>query len=526
MLLTEFNEFGLFHVCLWHRDPLSIKKRAELYHCLGGVVHSDENFLCMNAKCVPPDIIHSIVKLQALWRNFLFRRRFILKLPHIGCPARPSLALALYLSRRLRNGQYMDVDQEIGFIGNWLRSFTEPRLDLLESLLGYCARYDLRDEIGCVLIQERLNSAIVSIQQTLFANVQSTLNLNESSRLISDVEYNLPASLHKYVRFARYVLEEKSLELENTFKDKLSRCVTVQDFAELAQVARRALLPGSIIHDRIAKCISQRQECIRFEILTMYDHPVADGCIPELEAVALEYSRELPADDPVLRDFALGICFLFLKMRREIKRSLDIRSELTSFTWCKKIGAEHVIPIMGSNLTPSELKSIIPILVEHIRPRVDPDGCTAHKVFQSQLFRIRKLVNFDISDELPAGTDYGNIWDLFPPDFVLAGSYQAIEPEQAETDIGKPEPLPIDGTTPQTEDPAPKLPGRLCLNHQLSQIPYTPFGHRLPVSQTPACTTNKYVVTRFPSRCTVPRPLVPHSMLADRTVSDKEGTCT
>jgi hypothetical protein len=418
----------------------------------------------------------------------------------------------------------MDVDREIDFLGGWLRSIPTPNPSLLQSLVVYCEKTGLCHRMGYAFIEEHLNSVIVSVQQTLHANIESAMNLNECSKSIEKAELMLPAALHRFIRFARDMLEFKSTEVENKFKVQLNGCATVKHLTELAHTVARELLPSSSLHEEISQRISQRQECLRFEILTMYDHPVTSGCIPELEAAALEYSQELPERDPVLLNFSIGICFYFLKMRKEMNSYLDIRSELKAFTWCKKIGAEHVLPILKSNLTSTELKSVIPVLVKRLCPGDDSAGGTGNKVFQSQVFRIRGLVTLDTSDDIPTGTDYGSIWDIFPPDFTLPGNDLVSKPDEAATVPGKTDLSFVNSIPSQPQDP--KLPSRLCLNKELSQIPYTPFKQRQLVSQSEERSSKKYFVTLYPSKSTVRYPLVPKEMLVDRTVNEKESTCT
>ncbi len=449
----------------------------------------EKNAEKMNAKCFPPRIIHTIVLIQVSVRMFLARRKWreIVGQQVQQFPI-PAVGLALYLSRRARNGFHMDVDDELDILGRYICSSGRFSFSLAVEYLAYCSIYDLTEKLGYVMLKDKLRSEVVT-EQIHLMNLLSDPNVGDervNSRL-AELEASWPSALHNHFVFAKRSLADRSKAVEYEFMKRLDVCHTVLEIQEVTDQARITLPSASKFHAEASGKLEAKLSKLRQEICILYDHPVIEGNIPELEAAVLQYSTELPRTDPVLSEFVLEICFLFLKYIRDFEQDFDIRDELLSFKWCLVLGAEYVLPEIRKNTTDLDFKSAVHALVDRLplHQSVPPRWAL------TQLARIRKASGIsDVRADLDT-EDQGSVWDLLGDDFQL--------PPISEGSVGK-----------QVEDKSETA----AVPQQASVSALPPWRSRRPdfgfpePAKTPPHEAYTYYDTLYPSRVSgPPKPL-------------------
>ena len=429
-----------------------------------------------NAKRKPVAIIHAIVLIQAAVRTFTLRK---IQASHTS----PHIRLAVYLSRRARNGDHMDVDDEIDILGSFLCSRDPIPLSQVLGVIHYCDEHQLQAKRGYILMKEKLNLVVITAQDGLMKLIKSPgTDYKFVSMELEALVSRLPPEMHHHLEFAANFVATQKRELEESFSSRVESCRTVNNYRQLGEEARGRLPPDSAFPERIQSLIDLRKETIRDEILTMYDHPLVDGEVPHLEAVAFEYASELSADDSVLRNFVVDICFLFIKYLKMIEDNWDIRDELNNFTYCKRLGANHILPLIRKNTTPHEFRSVVSKLIGSLSSGESP------RAYQTQVFRIRNSSGFrDLKPDVDE-FDVGNIWDLLGDNFELP-LIPAVPETAKEVEPEMEAPKPVAHRRPSAET-------KIQRGHE----PYTYFQadlpFRIPVAQ------RRYVTTCFPSHTT------------------------
>lgn len=383
----------------------------------------------LNAKCNPPILLHKLVRVQAAVRRFLFNSRFRGSLAIENTqPPKPNVALALYLARRLRNGNRMDTSSEVDDLARELCSSTSPDICALHDLCTYCERCGLQSMLGYILVHEKVRDYMINIQNELRRFIADKRNDVSAVRARLRGSRNmLPSGLHLHLEFAETFVSHRQEDLEAKFQDRIRRCISIQDLERIGIEITRALPAESLLHEFVISSILQRRESLRFEIQTMYDHPLTDGNIPELESAARRFLTELPISDTRMRDFAVDICFLFLRYKKQMRSDFDPREEMKSFAWSDKLGAHVVFPLFLEHCTPSELLDIFATMVKRTKPKVsDTDETRREKLIclgrlvqigrRSSLNGIDELIN-EYSSEIVFDVD--DIWDMLGDDFEL-----------------------------------------------------------------------------------------------------------
>ena len=123
----------------------------------------------------------------------------------------------------------------------------------------------------------------------------------------------------------------------------------------------------------LTSSINYRREHLHNEISILYDRPLKDACIPEIETKVKLYADELGPNDSVLREFIIEACVLFINYRIEIRKSFDPENESRTFEWFEKIGPEEVVEIFRKTSTSYEFKAYMARLVAYQREKAVGD---------------------------------------------------------------------------------------------------------------------------------------------------------
>lgn len=440
----------------------------------------------INANCCPHRIIHGVVRIQAAIRRYLGARdREVTEsilYPHCFGT---SVTLAIYLARRLRNGSWMDVDREVDILCDHFAAMDPLHVASAFSIIQYCKKMSLTSQRSYIILNERL-WATISGTQARFQLMLSDASITplDVIRTVALLNNCWPVELHHYLDFALLGAQQAIKRTEAELLKELDASNKLQDLVRLAIAARERLEQGSLVHAVIQRRLEMRRNSLLQEIWVMYDRPLLEGIVPVLEAAAFMYTNELPMDDPVLRDFVIDICFLTVKYIRDLEVKFDIRDEIKTFEFCKKLGPEYVFPILKKNMTPLDFNSTVVGFLTSLESSENMRG----DIFRTQVTRIRRasgLANLrpDISD-----FDPGCIWDLLGDGFELPPLPQL----KADTDRKDSE-----KTTPQPPHPSNFRRPRLTLPDPPKPTPHDPYTYfnsdtifRIPVED------RKFVVTR------------------------------
>ena len=323
----------------------------------------------------------------------------------------------------------------------------------------------------------------------------------------------MPEALHHYLEFAEKAISTRQEILEDGFKRRAASCRHVDELRALASESRGTIPAESAIHKMVADAIERRCEAIRFDIQTMYDHPLVDGSVPFLERAAKRYLSELPPEDPKLRDFLVNICFLELHYKNQLRIDFDPRHELKTFSWCDLLGAHHVLPLFVDHSTPLELKEIYNAMMSRYF-ELDSDSIEAaevKRVHRYRLVRAGRACKVVGLDEVSSSGDEPefDVWDMLGDNFVLDASDSRLKRSvESEPQPAAPSQRPVarEVTIPgqpilDASHPTRDWTFDECIK---SCDQYTFFDgppklrHSFPISQ--------YKVTRFPSHAVVLRP--------------------
>ena len=356
--------------------------------------------LLNNAKSYPHWIIHSVVRLQAVVRLRIFAHAHDIPVNStILSPPNPEVQLAMYLSRRLRNGPSMDVEKELLEVARLICSNQQPRLYDLSDLVQYCDKCGLCD-LASVMLRERLNGVVVSMQEDLHSNLLAAgTDVNLMQQLITIRDAALPVALKTHLNFAHAILKRTVESLEAGFEQRLRRCMTVSDLEDLMPLSLQTLLPNSHIPNRIRLLAEQRRDFLRTAIQTLYEHPLPDGCVPDLEFAAVQYSLELGTTDPVLRQFVADVCMLFIRHKTGMENGFKVEDELMTFHWTDRLGPSFVVPLFKMNTTHTEFRDIVGKQIQRTVSRI---GGAEGGGRRNQVIQLSRLLSTPSLSELEA----------------------------------------------------------------------------------------------------------------------------
>lgn len=390
--------------------------------------------LLNDAKRSPHKLIHGVVKIQITVRRWLALTYDCGNLSYYPLNTHVQVGLAVYLSRRLRNGIYMQTEYEMANVAKALCGGRTADLATLKDLQEYCLSHGMLGDAGFTLIRERLRSEIVGMQERLHLEIKNAGDdIRRIDELISEVKLLWPVTLHPYLSFAEKVLMRKEEDVEQTLETQLAKCVTVSDYNRVIEASHGRILSRSILRTRITQLIEQRRQTLRTSILTLFQHPLKDGIVPELEHSAKTYANELFTDDAALRRFAADICILIIEYRLHMESNFKIEDELSTQAWTTQVGVTYSVPLVAKNTTPSGLK----IFVERLSKQLIETARTASTERERSIARSQHIRLFSLpecssfaSPFLPDDKEDFDIWQLLGPDFDISQLEPEPEPER------------------------------------------------------------------------------------------------
>lgn len=388
--------------------------------------------LLNDAKRSPHKLIHGVVKIQIAVRRWLALTYDVGNRSFFPLNTQVQVGLAVYLSRRLRNGIYMQTEYEMANVAKALCGVRTADLGTLKDLEEYCSSHGMLGDAGFTMIRERLRSEIVGMQERLHLEIRNAGDdIRRIDALISEVKLLWPVPLHPFLSFAEKVLMTIEEDLEQTLESQLAKCVTVSDYNRVMEASHGRILSRSTLPIRITQLIEQRRQSLRTSIHTLFQHPLKDGIVPELEHSAKTYANELFTDDTALRRFSADICILIIEYRLHMESNFKVEDELASQVWTIRLGVTYSVPLVAKHTTPSGLK----IFVERLSKRLMETERTASTERERSIARSQHIRLFSLpecssfaSPLSPDDKEDFDIWQLLGPDFDI--SQLELEPER------------------------------------------------------------------------------------------------
>ena len=348
----------------------------------------------------PPKILHGIVRLQSVGRQWLFRRHA----KQFGwsnemLPVDAEVAVALFLSRRMRNPAWVDFSKEaleIAHLYCGKRNLTDVAF-----LADLITRYEsaLEDSHPALsMLKEKQHMMLVVFQESLQAELERVgEHPSQLSQVVTGYKNLLPSSLQYAVEFAQIEYDRVCTTLEKAFNERLPYCSRIPDLINLEKeiIASFGEL-NTMVLPAVRRAKLQRTLFLEYEIRNRWEWPL-NGSLPSLKVAARAYVAELGVNHPLVEEFIRGCRSLMTEQRallakqaaKDLTKILSFKRQIASsrarvlqeqlqleldevtnlakkslLEFSRKLGADEVVETGRTLLSPRSFSSLSESLVE------------------------------------------------------------------------------------------------------------------------------------------------------------------
>lgn len=277
----------------------------------------------------PPRIVRSVVFIQSCLRRKEFWKSFgssdaIAEL----APPQPSLALALYMCRRLRSPEWVNIEREAMAVAGIL-SEKENGLTirmLSDVLLAYS--YLLAEgHPSLELLQEKLHATVVELHEDLLNRIRPLTTPRQIRRAIDLVakSWDIPPIMrHECLDVAEDVLLAVAQRLEEVMGERVKHCRSVRAIKRVEEEVEREFGPTDTkLRSDMAKAKQLRREFMEWELTTRWEWPFKGSLLPYLRACRV-YLEELGRSNRLVAEFVDGVVQLWDQYSSESEAELSV----------------------------------------------------------------------------------------------------------------------------------------------------------------------------------------------------------